>query len=189
MADTSAIPIIDNNILSGANARNRALVLLVSLVSNDHPEKNERLTDLLVDHGENEYSEDWYFCIPRAFQDSLDIKLTERVINKKPVKTLTQGSEFCFSEGDILYDTSKGYEQWAEALKHFKVMVQIKDAYPAVPGRDRSPGKVTVDVWTPNKGKTGIEKLGEKEMSQDEFVKLLIAGPRGTWKEFLSEKK
>lgn len=167
--------------------RKRALNLLDALISGGPKkkkgEKTKRPTDLLIDYKKDgEYSNGWYFCIPRAFRDALDIKLTDRVIKKQPVRIWTQGSEFCFDVGDVLYDTPSAYEGWP----HCGVMVQIQSAAPVVPGKERFAGKVKIEIWTPNKNKTGIEKLVEKDMSQDDFVKLLIAGPNKTWRDFVS---
>ena len=170
--------------LNNEEIRKRASNLLTSLIRRT-PKKTKRLTDLLIEFEDAKFSKGWYFCVPRAFRDSLDIKLTDRVIKKQKVKMWTQGTTFCFNVGEILYDTALGYEGWSEALKHLKIMVQIKSASAAVPGKERFSGQLKMEIWAPNKNKTGIDKLGEKDMSQDDFIRLLIAGPSKTWGNFI----
>lgn len=75
------------------------------------------------------YSAGWYFVIPEAFRDALDIRPTPRVHGKRQFQVITQGRNYAFKEGDVLYDTRKAYDvAWGEALKHIGCSVQIDSA-------------------------------------------------------------
>ena len=135
---------------------------------------------------EEEYTDDWFICIPKCFNDSLDIKYTERKKAGKTYFEWTQGSAFTFKAGNILYDTSKAYEHWSEALGHMEHCIQIIEAFEAIPeekksaknqGTIRNPGIVRFHTFVPNKNRSRLIKHREKTMTQDEFVHFLIAGP------------
>lgn len=49
----------------------------------------------------------------------------------KPFMRWTQGHCYCFAEGHVLYDSPKAYMVWGEALKHFKLGLQIIRAIPS----------------------------------------------------------
>jgi len=73
------------------------------------------------------YANGWRFAIPEAFRNSLDIKLTPIKIGTKTVDIYTQGKQFSFNDGAILYDNRLAYElEWGEALKRIKLSVQIE---------------------------------------------------------------
>jgi hypothetical protein len=118
--------------------------------------------------------------VPSCFNDALDIKQTDRVVNKKKTLVWTQGSSFHFNTGDTIYDTPDAYKVWSEALKTIGVCVQIKTGSSAGPtegGSGRFAGSVTFAILTPNKNRTKIVERGEHSMSQDDFVRFLISGP------------
>ena len=97
--------------------------------------KEERREILLSDF-ETGYTQEWFMEIPKSFRSALDIKSTIRMVKDsngetKPEQVLTQSSNFAFSAGDVLYDTSLAYQIWKEALKNIKVMIQISKASPA----------------------------------------------------------
>jgi hypothetical protein len=157
-----------------------AAVSVLDQVIREKPTRDNRLTDLLKDPSA-ETAEGWYMCVPSCFNDALDIKQTERVVNKKK-KTLvwTQGSSFHFNTGDTIYDTPDAYKVWSEALKTIGVSVQVKTGASAGPtegGIGRFAGSVTFAILTPNKDRSKVVERGEYSMSQDDFVRFLIAGP------------
>lgn len=124
------------------------------------------------------YSESWYFAVPEAFRPQLDIKKTERVVDGKKEPVWTQGDEYCFAEGHVIYDTRKAYCQWSKALKHIKKIITVLRATPNHRDEDNRliKGQVTFKISTPNKGKTNIEDIGQYTISQHEFVEFLKTG-------------
>jgi len=174
----------------GDENRDKALRLLQSLIKQKTNPSGRvtRSIELLFDYQTRDYSEGWYFSVPKALQSILDIKLTERTKDKITKIVWTQGSEFSFSEGHCLYDSHLNYEQWSKDLNQFKVLLQVRNGSPAIPGNDRDSGKVRFEVWKPNENNSGFEKLGEKKLTQDEFVKLLIEGPIIKWEDYLADK-
>lgn len=139
---------------------------------------------------------DWYMCVPSFFNNALDIKFIERVKTikqqdqenpnskvkkiKKTELVWTQGSAFFFEEGCTLYDTINGYLEWSEAIKKIKLCIQIiksVEATPRIADLDRDPGSITFKILVPNQEKTKLTPLGDYIMTQDEFIRFLIAGP------------
>ena len=142
------------------------------------PTRENRVTELLKDPTA-ESPEGWFMCVPACFNDALDIKQTQRVQGKKKSIVWTQGSSFAFKAGDTLYDTADAYKVWSEALKSIALCVQVKTASSAGAskrGTRRFPGLVTFSILTPDERRTKITERGEHTMSQDEFVRFLIAG-------------
>ena len=135
---------------------------------------------------EAQYTEDWHMCVPKCFNDSLDIRKTERVSKGEKTLQWTQGSTFSFETGDVLYDTRKAYEPWPEAMKHINCCIQVREASQAIPGEKKSKNKpgtprnsgiVTFDILVPDQSRTKLVKEKDKiEMKQDEFVRFLISG-------------
>lgn len=124
---------------------------------------------------------DWFFLLPPFFNDALDIKLTERMVEKSSILVWTQGSAFSFQEGDVIYPKGKVYETaWGEAFQEMKFCLQVTQADPAEPEeRDikRNPGKVTIrKILFEKESNKAIQQLVQDEMTQDEFVHLLITG-------------
>ena len=78
----------------------------------------------------------WYFHVPSCFCNALDIKQTARQENKSEVLRWTQGSEFNFTEGCVIYDSPVARQNgvpWGEALKSVKVALQVVASYSALP--------------------------------------------------------
>lgn len=158
---------------------NTEAISVLDRVIREKPTRENRLTDLLKDPSA-ETAEGWYMCVPSCFNDALDIKQTDRVVNKKKCLVWTQGSSFNFNTGDTIYDTPDAYNVWSEALKTIGVCVQIKTGSSAGPtegGASRFAGSVTFAILTPNKDRTRIVERAEHSMSQDDFVRFLIEGP------------
>lgn len=53
---------------------------LLQRLTKGTPARQKRLTELLKP-AKSEYAEGWFMCVPQCFNDSLDIRLTERVVN------------------------------------------------------------------------------------------------------------
>lgn len=147
--------------------------------------KDDRLTDLLLppdregDHG-------WFVHVPRCFNDPLDIRLTERVLNGENKLTWTQGSWFAFKVGDTFYDTAqvRAEELWADSMQHLRFCITVLragDARPRDGESERSPGYVELEVHKPDAERKRLVLVGTFSMTQDQFVRLLITGEGAEW--------
>jgi hypothetical protein len=143
-----------------------------------------RLKDLLKDP-KAEHHPDWYMAVPPCFNDALDIKWNCGASNSG----WTQSGCFAFKTADTFYDTPRAYEVWSEALKHLNLCVEIEAASSAGQGEGgtRYPGSVSLAFFTPNADRTKIVKRGTHSMSQDDFVRFLIAGPDAEFKAKIEE--
>jgi len=137
--------------------------------------RDNRSNDLIANFIDG-YAHGWRFAVRECFRDALDIKLTPRVgskIDSKGKKTVesiwTQGKEFNFGQGYILYDTRLAYEiTWGEALKHIKLSIQINEITPSK--------TVIFKLYRPLKDFSGIEEVEIIQCNQKEFVVFLKTG-------------
>jgi len=91
----------------------------------------------------------------------------------------TQGREFKFKAGDIIYDTPRGYEQWSEALRHIRFCIQVRSATDATsppPPATRSAGTVTFDILVPTSDRKRLAHSATHALTQDAFIRFLISG-------------
>ncbi len=157
----------------------KAAIAILEHIIRETPTEENRLTDLLKDPSA-ETADGWYMCVRKCLNAALDIKQTERIVNKKKTLVWTQGSSFHFKTGDTIYDTPDAYQVWSEALKTIGLCVQIKtgtSAGPTVGSTGRFPGSVTFSILTPTKDRSKVVDRGEHSMSQDDFLRFLISGP------------
>jgi len=124
---------------------------------------------------------DWFFLLPPFFNDALDIKLTERMVEKTSILVWTQGSAFSFQDGDVLYPKSKVYETvWGEAFREMEFCLQVTQAESAEPeerDKKRNPGSVKFrKILFEEESDKAIQQMVQDEMTQDDFVHLLITG-------------
>ena len=61
----------------------------------------------------------WEFAVRKEFKQSLDIKKTKKIINKKTFNIETQGNVFIFEEGDLFHNTKIAYQEgkWLNFIK------------------------------------------------------------------------
>lgn len=146
----------------------------------EKPNREKRGVDLLKPYNSDGSSEGWAFCVPPAFNDSLDIRLTSRIIEGKQENVWTQGSSFNFKAGEILYDTPEAYNTWSTALTKITRSIQIEFSSGAGlfdSSSNRSAGMVKFKMFKPDNNKKRLVTVGSTvTMSQDEFVKFLILG-------------
>jgi hypothetical protein len=95
----------------------------------EEPGRQKRSLVLIADFVDG-YAKDWHFAVGDCFREQLDIKFTPRIEDKKEVMRWTQGKEYCFAEGHVIYDTPKAYLQWSEALKHIACVCSVLWATP-----------------------------------------------------------
>jgi hypothetical protein len=140
--------------------------------------RQKRLTELLKDPGSGT-GHAWFFHVPACFNDALDLRETERIVNGKSISTWTQGQEFAFYAGDVLYDTAEAYRDWSGGLGQIRLCVQVKAAVPRSAGGDggaKTSGMVTFDVLKPTGDRSGLALSSSKSLTQEAFVRLLITG-------------
>lgn len=131
----------------------------------------ELLKDPTVSH-----DPEWHMAVPSCFNDALDIKLNCGTENKG----WTQSGCFSFKAADILYDCKEAYsEPWSDAMHHIGFSLQIVSASPAGQGdgSGRFSGSVTFTFFTPDADRSRLLPRGRHAMTQDAFVRFLIAGP------------
>jgi hypothetical protein len=161
-------------------------------------QKENRTTDLLADFTTG-YAIDfngqvWYFCVPKFFYEALDIKYTTRKKDEVEEKIWTQGSWFNFSEGDKIYNHAYAYCNnfvGSLPLTNPKICLSIESARPSLPRiknklkqKDRYPGQINFKIMIKNPTTKYWETKGYEELTQDEFIKLLIKGPPEEWEIF-----
>ena len=166
--------------------REHAAALLTELLSlADKGKKKFKRLETLLKEAASSAPSDWFMHVPKCFDESLDIQLTERKIKRESFMVWTQGVNFSFDEGDMFYDASEGYERWSTALKHVNLAVQVNTGISAQTLDDggRLTGNVRFSILVPAADRSCLAKAGDHSMSQDDFVRFLISGPTGVLKE------
>ena len=98
-------------------------------------DKDERLTDLLADFSTG-FATGWAMAVGDYFQDSLDIRQTEKVSRGVKSRLWTQGGCFTFSAGDTVYDTPNAYGVWEVALQNIGIAYQVLSGTPSTPKKE-----------------------------------------------------
>jgi hypothetical protein len=134
----------------------------------------------------NGYAKDWHFAVGECFRDELDIKLTPRKVDGMDVMRWTQGEEYHFAEGHVVYDTPKAYIQWSEALKHINCVCSVLWATPnkiktITDSNNKKKSKLIVGhvrfkLLKPNTERDGLQTVGSYDLTQNEFVEFLKTG-------------
>ena len=73
-------------------------------------------SELLIAKFIDGYASGWEFAVKEVFKDSLDIKKTDKTINKKTFKIYTQGIVYKFEEGDLFHNNKSGYKNWNDFI-------------------------------------------------------------------------
>ena len=127
-------------------------------------------------------TESWAFCVPKCFNEALDIKLSENNFNTVPFAIWTQGSCFAFQRADVIYDKPKD--------KPWRHRIFIESASPAMPpefelkdeGKEKrkivkvNPGNVTFRLHVANNDGITFQSKEPISMTQADFVRYLITG-------------
>lgn len=126
---------------------------------------------------------DWFMYVPAVFNSALDIKFE----SSGPNKGWSQAGCFSFKKADTIYDTQDAYKPWSKALEKMSLALTINAATPAGQGdgTERFPGRVDFSIALPSRDKKSLEVVLDWSMTQDEFVRFLIEGPRGELKQEL----
>ncbi len=122
------------------------------------------------------YCSDWYMHVPDCFNAALDIQLMERKKNTVSFLAWTQGSNFGFAKGDIIYKNSY-------TGSSISPLIQIDAASPvSVQDRERLPGYVKFS-WHFTENNTS------HNMTQDDFVHFLVNGPQKKLQKTLKSRR
>lgn len=169
---------------------------IIKLIAQKENRTIELLADFSTDYARGLDGQEWYFCVPKFFYEALDIKYTIRKKNKVEEKIWTQGSWFNFSGGDKIYNHAYAYcNNFIGGLSstHPKICLSIESARPSLPRiktkhkqKDRYPGQIDFKIILKNPATKNWETKGYEDLSQDEFIKLLIKGPPEEWKKYLN---
>jgi len=161
-----ALRLLDLLIAGGGKRRRRDLCLLASPSGGVAP--------------------DWAMTMPQCWCQALDVQLTTVTLNKDdgldrlyktPIQLWTQGRLFCFEPGHIIYNRAVGSETWSQTVAAGARWYMVKEATPArweLGARD--PGRVVAQVWDSASPRAAKRPLVTWEMTQDDFVRLLITG-------------
>lgn len=122
------------------------------------------------------YCSDWYMHVPDCFNAALDIQLMERKKNTVSFLAWTQGSNFGFAKGDIIYKNSY-------TGSSISPLIQIDAASPvSVQDGERLPGYVKFS-WHFTENNTS------HNMTQDNFVHFLVNGPQKKLQKTLKSRR
>jgi len=133
------------------------------------------------------FADGWYMALKESFKIELDIKLTERKKNKASYFEWTQGPYYCFSEGQLIYDTKEAYTCWQDALKKVTLACQIIEAKSNIPKKINNDitgkseftileGYVRFLLLKPDEDRTKLIPYIGYNISQNEFVCFLKTG-------------
>jgi hypothetical protein len=156
-----------------AGVRAEALTTLAELIEGSVRRAKRSLKLLRSTDEENA----WFMYLPSVFNHALDIRETERVGSSQAV--WTQGANFSFAKGDMIYDTQLAYQVWATALREIRICIQVSEATAATSpggGSPRNPGSVAFNLMAPNEHRNAVKLVRTHKVTQDEFVRLLIVG-------------
>lgn len=136
--------------------------------------RSETLDPDLVIHP---FAPNWAFAVPRSFRDALDIVWDIRQQNKVRRETWTQGANYRFAAGDVLYDHPAPYQKelWIDALPYISIALSITTAQPALASAFAQ-GTVEFTVMRKREGSNGLHPTNKYQCTQAEFVDLLRTG-------------
>lgn len=146
----------------------------------------KRSTDLNASFTDG-FADGWSMALKDSFKMELDIKLTERKKNKLSSYEWTQGPYYCFSDGQLIYDTKEAYTCWQDALKKVNLACQIVAAKPNIPVKVDNEitgkpefrvleGYVQFVLFKPDEGRTRLVPYVGYNLSQNDFVNFLKTG-------------
>lgn len=133
------------------------------------------------------FADGWHMALKECYRMELDIKLTERKKNKISYNEWTQGPYYCFSEGQLIYDSKEAYTNWQHALKRVNIACQIVAAKPNMPIKyeNEQTGKTEFKVlegyvrfilFKPDDERTKLVPYVGYNLSQNCFVHFLKTG-------------
>ncbi len=146
---------------------------------NSNKAKTPPRSERLIADFSNGFAENWFMAIGEHFRSDLDIKKTNRKKGSETVKVWTQGTSYNFKEGQVFYDTPKGYSIWSEALKKIRFSCQIlksETKINATKHKVAHDGFVEFTLYKTNSKKINIVEIDKHRMTQNDFVIFLKTG-------------
>jgi len=148
--------------------------------------KAERSTNLIANFVKG-FAVGWHMALKESFKMELDIKFTERRKDKISYYEWTQGPYYCFSDGQVIYDSEDAYTCWQDALKKVNLACQIVSAKPNIPLKHDNEvtgkpeyrvleGYVDFVLFKPDEGRTKLVPFVCYNISQNDFVVFLKTG-------------
>ena len=141
--------------------------------------KKTKRSEHLIANFRNGFAENWFMAVGEQFKNELDIKKTNRKKNGKNVGVWTQGTSYNFKEGQIFYDSPKGYSIWSNALKKITFTCKILKAEAKINAAKHKiahDGLVKFALYKINNEKTDIIEIDKHKMTQNDFVIFLNTG-------------
>ena len=110
-------------------------------------------------------NDNWFFHVPYAFREALDIKFEERKKDKKSYMVWTQGPIISFKEGDILHSKDKNQTIQIRFANQMGWDTSKEEMYQ---------GSVVYSEYTTSNNT--LIKQAEHSCTQMQFLQLLING-------------
>lgn len=110
-------------------------------------------------------NDNWFFRVPYAFREALDIKFEERKKDKKSYMVWTQGPIISFKEGDILHSKDKSQTIQIRFANQMGWDTSKEEMYQ---------GSVVYSEYTTSNNT--LIKQAEHSCTQMQFLQLLING-------------
>lgn len=140
----------------------------------ENKERKRRSLELLANFDENGLASGWMFAIKESFKIALDIRLTERVKDKKTYWVWTQGTNFKFKQGYTLYNSPEGWPH--PNVTAWVQVTEAMDTTPATQHTEGSSGLVIFDLYFRHIDGSAIKDDRPKICNQAEFVTFLKTG-------------
>lgn len=133
--------------------------------------RRQRSTVIPITFGADGYVDGWAFEVPRGFRIALDIRLTERMVNKRPVQVLTVGKPPAYGFRSLDLIASRARRQGEPSSR----MLRVIDAEPDSP-RDGIDGWVLYErlTWSADEGRYVPDQ--PCKISQQQFAHILQHG-------------
>lgn len=137
----------------------------------DAKPRRRRSTTIPITFGPDGFVEHWAFEVPRGFRVALDIRLTERIVNKRPVQVMTIGQPpaYGFRPLDLISSRARNPGEPS------RWMLRVVDAEPDAP-RDGTDGWVLYERLTWSAEERRYLPSTPCKISQHDFAHLLRNG-------------
>ncbi len=129
-------------------------------------EQTLRRSEYIIRPCDAEDTSDWAFYVPDYFNDALDIKLVLMRQNLVDYAVWTQGINFAFEAGDMIYKDAAKYYKGKPAL-------QVKDAKPASGMIETRP----LTVSDAEQSKEDLDLITEDNDEEEKTIKVKVYDP------------
>ena len=155
-------------------------------------DSSKRTRNLIAEFS-NGYAKGWFIPVKECFKRELDIRYTARTKKRETYFEWTQGPYYCFSAGQVLYQSNKAYTLWSEGVKLTDFAIQIVEATPNSPKFSHDSesiggvnyGFVRFVLYISKKNELSLTSFSCYTLSQNEFVNFLKYGEIENEKIFL----